>query len=74
MGRYTEVSAVCTDPDYSGQGHAKKLMLQLLKTIMNNGSTPMLHLYKDNVIALNLYLKLGFEVRREMHVYSIQRH
>ena len=73
FNEYTEVSAVCTDPEYTGKGYAKKIMDFLLPKIIHEGSTPMLHLYKTNTAALNLYLKLGFQIRRELQVYFIQK-
>jgi predicted GNAT family acetyltransferase len=73
IGNYTEVSAVCTDPGFTGKGYAKKIMVQLMHIIMKDNYIPMLHLFKDNTNALALYFKLGFEIRRELQVYFIQK-
>ncbi len=52
---YTEVSAVCTHPDYQGRGYARELMSILMRRIMKRGETPILHVRQENVSAIHLY-------------------
>ncbi|MBM7280100.1 GNAT family N-acetyltransferase [Gordonia rubripertincta] len=63
---YTEISAVCTDPDHRGEGLASRLVLALAQGIRGRGATPILHAEATNVNAIRLYEQLGFEVRKEV--------
>jgi predicted GNAT family acetyltransferase len=63
---FTEISAVCTDPDYLGKGYAAHLMTEAAERIIENGRTPFLHVRKDNTRAISMYERLGFETRTEM--------
>jgi ribosomal protein S18 acetylase RimI-like enzyme len=60
---YTEVSAVCTHPDFTGQGLAAGLMGVLVEQIRSRGETPFLHVRQDNERAIELYRRLGFAER-----------
>ncbi len=62
---FSEISAVCTHPDYRGQGFARALMEAVLAPLLERGEGVFLHSYADNP-AVGLYRALGFEVRREM--------
>jgi predicted GNAT family acetyltransferase len=72
-GPYTEVSAVCTHPDFVGQGLAKIVIPFVLQFIRAQGQIPYLQLYPDNLPAYRLYLKLGFVERTNMRVYSLEK-
>ena len=73
-GNFTEISAVCTHPDYLGQGLSKKVMSQLLQNLQLEGQTPFLHLYSDNYPALELYKRLGFAPSNLLRVYRLKKH
>jgi ribosomal protein S18 acetylase RimI-like enzyme len=60
---WTEISAVCTDPDHRGQGLAARLVRAVAAGIRGRGDTPMLHAAATNVGAIRLYQALGFEPR-----------
>mgnify|MGYP001553851924 CR=1 FL=1 len=45
---YTELSAVCTHPDYLGKGYATILLQHQLRIILQNGQKPFLHVREDN--------------------------
>jgi predicted GNAT family acetyltransferase len=68
---YTEVSAVCTHPDYRGRGYGHALMSAVMAGITNGGETPFLHVRTGNP-ALHLYQKLGFRVRAQLHLAVIR--
>lgn len=70
---YTEVSAVCTHPDFAGQGISKKVMPHVLQAIQLRGKTPFLHLYPENTPALRLYTSLGFVSRAMLRVYLLEK-
>ncbi|MFF4650842.1 GNAT family N-acetyltransferase [Streptomyces sp. NPDC001380] len=61
---WTEISAVCTDPDFRGQGLAARLVLAVAAGIRARGETPFLHAAADNTPAIRLYEALGFRLRR----------
>jgi ribosomal protein S18 acetylase RimI-like enzyme len=61
---WTEISAVCTDPRFRGQGLASRLTLAVAAAIRARGDTPFLHVMTSNVSAIRLYESLGFRFRR----------
>ena len=61
---WAEISAVCTDPAFRGQGLATRLTLAVAAAIIARGEQPFLHAAADNVTALTLYESLGFRLRR----------
>jgi ribosomal protein S18 acetylase RimI-like enzyme len=63
---FTEVSAVCTHPDFRGRGLAGKLMRVLIDRIVSEGDAAFLHVYPDNAGAIALYEALGFRLRGEL--------
>ena len=69
---YTEISAVCTDPDYRGRGLAAGLVAELMERIRGRGDIPMLHAAASNKNAIRLYEMLGFELRREVEFIGVQ--
>lgn len=69
----TEVSAVCTHPDWRGLGYAGKLMRVVMARIVARGETPFLHSYATNAGAIGLYEKLGFRTRREVIATFLER-
>lgn len=58
---WTEISAVCTDPEARGQGHAARVVSALVDHIRSRGDRPFLHVAEANTGAIALYEKLGFE-------------
>ena len=69
---WTEISAVCTDPGYRGEGLATRLVLAVAAGIRARGETPFLHAAATNTPAIRLYLALGFELRREPQFVSVR--
>jgi predicted GNAT family acetyltransferase len=72
IGRYTEISAVCTHPDARGRGLARALMQVVGSRITARGELPFLHTFPDNAGAITLYESLGFRPRAEIS-YTIFR-
>jgi ribosomal protein S18 acetylase RimI-like enzyme len=60
---WTEISAVCTDAEYRGQGLAGRLVRAVAVGIASRGETPFLHVVATNTNAIRLYRSLGFDVR-----------
>jgi ribosomal protein S18 acetylase RimI-like enzyme len=69
---YTEVSAVCTHPDFLGRGFAAFLMQTVMERIRSRGETPFLHVRADNARAIALYERLSFRARVQLH-YAVVR-
>ncbi len=69
---WTEISAVCTDPAFRGQGLAGRLMLAVAAGIQARTDTPFLHAAATNTNAIRLYETLGFRLRRTV-VFSVAR-
>jgi predicted GNAT family acetyltransferase len=65
---FTEVSAVCTLASHRGKGYGRDLVLNVVEGIVARGETPFLHAFGDNLAAISVYRKLGFEVRRVMRL------
>ncbi|MEU7866578.1 GNAT family N-acetyltransferase [Dactylosporangium sp. NPDC049140] len=61
---WTEISAVCTDPAYRGQGLATRLVRAVAHGIRARGERPLLHAAAANTNAIRLYESIGFELRR----------
>ena len=62
----TEVSAVCTWPEYRGRELAKALVAAAAARIVAEGNVPFLHVKGENA-AKQLYEKIGFRTRRPIH-------
>jgi ribosomal protein S18 acetylase RimI-like enzyme len=58
-----EISAVCTHPDFRGQGLASRLTRDLVRRIQNAGDVAYLHTEEDNGAAQSVYERLGFRRR-----------
>lgn len=70
---WTEISAVCTDPAYRGQGLAGRLVRAVAAVIVERGEQPFLHAAGSNTNAIRLYASLGFEVRRPITFATLER-
>ncbi len=70
---YQEMSAVCTDPGYTGRGYAKRLLSQLCRDAFARGFTPFLHVYADNTRAIAVYRALGFSDRATLPFWSLHQ-
>jgi len=70
---YSEVSGVCSHPDWRGHGFARDLSVFIAGRITARGETPFLHAWADNVAAIRLYETLGFTLRSEMPTMAVRR-
>jgi len=70
---YTEVSGVCTHPDFRGRGLARCLSARVTARIETRREQPFLHAWKTNHAAISLYEALGFRVRAEVDVAVLER-
>lgn len=70
---HTEVSGVCTHPDFRGHGYARRLSAAVAARIQARGETAFLHAWKSNHAAVALYESLGFELTAEVKVAQLRR-
>lgn len=70
---HTEISAVCTHPNYLGKGYAGMLMSEVMRAIHDRKETAFLHVRADNVRAIGLYERLGFCVRWRGHFAVLRK-
>jgi ribosomal protein S18 acetylase RimI-like enzyme len=68
-----EMSAICTHPDFSGRGHARRLTAMLTNDILDRGRLPFLHVSRNNVRAVRLYESLGYRRRCDIAFWSLSR-
>jgi len=70
---YTEVSGVCTHPEFRGRGFARRLSAAVVAGIRARGDQAFLHAWQVNSSAISLYEGLGFKVRTEVNVAVLER-
>ncbi len=63
---WTEVSAVCTEPEHRGRGLATRLVNAVVHGIRDRGDEALLHASVSNTTAIRLYEQVGFRARREV--------
>ena len=73
FGRYQEISAICTHPDYSGRGYAQRLTATLTNDILDSGRAPFLHVSHQNTRAKFLYERMGYRFRTDIPLLSVTR-
>ncbi len=69
----TEVSGVCTHPEFRGHGFARRLSSVVAHAIQQRGDQAFLHAWTTNAAAIALYESLGFRVRTAVHVAVLGR-
>lgn len=70
---HTEVSGVCTHPDFQGRGLAGRLSRHVAAGIAARGDIAFLHAWETNTPAIRLYERLGFRLRCEVNVAVLGR-
>ncbi len=70
---YREVSAICTHPDYRGQGYAAALTAHVLAHQRSLEARSVLHVVSTNQTAISLYHRLGFVTLREVNFHRLKR-
>ncbi|MEO6837185.1 MAG: GNAT family N-acetyltransferase [Ginsengibacter sp.] len=71
--QYTEISAVCTHPDYTKKGLASLLILSQVSRMLSSSQIPFLHVLSDNIKAIQLYYNLGFVKRSDINIYLAEK-
>lgn len=73
MNGFTEISAVVTDPNFTGRKYAQHLIAQLVNKNISAGIIPYLHTGVNNERAIKVYEYLGFITRRIIPFWKIKR-
>jgi predicted GNAT family acetyltransferase len=60
---HTELSGVCTHPDFRGHGLATALSRRVVAAVLAEGETAFLHAYATHDATVALYESLGFRAR-----------
>jgi ribosomal protein S18 acetylase RimI-like enzyme len=69
---FCEISAVCVHPDWQGRGYGRAVTEGVVATVQGRGEIAFLHVKTDNAAARNVYLGLGFQDRRSIHLRVIR--
>ncbi|QND57691.1 GNAT family N-acetyltransferase [Mesorhizobium huakuii] len=70
---YTELSGVCSHPDFRGAGLGRLLSVFVANQIFVRGEIPYLHAFATNTGAIRLYESIGFSLRSTINVAVVQR-
>jgi GNAT superfamily N-acetyltransferase len=70
---YAEISGVCTRPEHRGKGLAAGIIWRLVRDHRREGLVSWLHVVRENRNAVELYLRMGFTVVREVTLHRVAR-
>ena len=70
---FTEVSAICTHPDYRGRHLARHILSQVSQQIIRRGEVPFLHSLTTNEPALKVYAQLGYRLNRNIFFAIVEK-
>jgi len=69
---YTEISAVATATDHRHQGLGELVVRAVTAAVLARGEVPFLHVASDNTVAIRLYQRMGFTLRREVSFLVVE--
>lgn len=69
----SEVSGVCTHPDFQGRGYARDLVNRVCQEMESRSEIPFLHVIASNTSAVKSYTACGFTKRRIMQYLIIEK-
>ena len=59
-GEFSEITGVCTHPDFTGRGLARRLVIKMLQHQLLQGQRPFLRVMSHSAAARQLYIQVGF--------------
>lgn len=71
MNEFTEISAIVTHPEHTGNGYAKQLIKYTTDQVFQENKLPYLHVVESNTHAIKLYEKLGFTTRSKISFWNL---
>ncbi|OYT48843.1 MAG: hypothetical protein B6U85_01255 [Desulfurococcales archaeon ex4484_42] len=67
------IGDVFTHPDFRGKGYAKIVTSAITRDAVASGAKALLHVREDNIPAIRVYKRLGYEViRRRLWIHAIK--
>lgn len=69
----TEISAICTHPEFTGRQYAQHLIAHLCNSNLEAGNIPFLHVLETNERAIRLYEYMGFSQRRTISFWQLRK-
>lgn len=69
---HTEMSAICTHPDFTDRGYARRLTAFLTNDALARERTPFLHVSHENPHARSLYERIGYCLRRDIPFWALR--
>ena len=69
---YTEVSGICTHPDFTGRQFGHQLTAHVANLNLIAGNKVFLHALRSNSRAIRLYEHLGFTLRRNIPIWKLK--
>jgi ribosomal protein S18 acetylase RimI-like enzyme len=70
---YSEVSAVCTHPDFRGHAYGTSIIWEIARMHRRQGVASFLHVGCANEGAVKLYLRMGFSNLRKVTLHQVTR-
>jgi len=70
---FTELSGVCSHPEFRGRGLARLLSIHVMHLILARSETPYLHAWTRNTRAIRLYESIGFTLRATMNLAVVAK-
>ncbi|MGN6419240.1 MAG: GNAT family N-acetyltransferase [Pseudobacter sp.] len=69
----SEISAVCTHPEFTGRKYAQQLVTKICNENHKKGIIPFLHVLESNERAVKIYEFTGFVIRRVISFWKLQK-
>jgi len=74
MTGHREVSAICTDPAFTGRGYARAIVTDIVRRLADEGIVPFLHVNAENSRARAVYRAVGFvETSERVKLLRVRR-
>jgi GNAT superfamily N-acetyltransferase len=68
---YAEISGLCTHPAHRGQGYAAALIWQVVRKQRATGDVSWMHVGAANQRAVDLYLRMGFQIAQQVTIQRV---
>ena len=71
LDHYAEISGLCTHPAHRGQGYAPNLIWQVVRKQRATGDVSWMHVGAANQRAVDLYLRMGFQIAQQVTIQRV---
>jgi FR47-like protein len=73
INTFQEISTLCTHPEYLNCGYAQQVLTFAVSKILDKEKIPFAHIVHSNSKSLSLFLKTGFEIRKQIPMWRIKK-